>query len=221
MIIDVLTLFPEYIDSYFKTSLVGKAVEQGIIVPRVVNIRDFADDRYGSCDDYTYGGGSGMVLKPEVLKRGLDSIGGLFIRTVYPDPAGRPFDQRTAENLSRETEIAFICGRYEGIDNRIIETYVNDSLSIGDYVLSSGELAALVIIDACVRLLPGVINVESLREESFNDGLLEYPHYTRPSCFMGLGVPGVLLSGNHAEIAEWRQKKRIERTGTYRPDLKK
>jgi len=221
MKITVLTLFPEIVDAFFSSSIMGKAVERGLITYRSVNIRDFASDRHRTCDDAPYGGGAGMVLKPEPLGAALDSVGAGNVRTIYPSPSGKLLDQRYVKELSAERELVFICGRYEGIDQRIIDHYVDDEISVGNYVLSSGEVATLVIVDAVYRLLDGVITRESLEEESFQDGLLEYPHYTRPESYLGMKVPEVLLSGNHARIQEWRHSKRVEKTRKFRSDLLK
>ncbi len=219
MKITVLSLFPEIVDGYFNSSIMAKAVEKGLVDYSSVNIRDFAFDRHRTCDDYPYGGGAGMVLKPEPLSGALESAGAKERRVIYPSPSGRLFDQKYATELSKEEDLLFICGRYEGIDQRIIDLYVDDEISIGDYVISSGEISALVIIDSVYRLLDGVINGESLMEESFSDGLLEYPHYTRPAVFKGLEVPEVLVSGHHAKIKEWRKEKQLEKTKKNRPDL--
>jgi tRNA (guanine37-N1)-methyltransferase len=215
----LLTLFPSIPDEYFRSSIMAKAVERQLVEYQVVDFREYAEDRHRTCDDAPYGGGAGMVLKPEPLAKALDAIDAGSKRVIYPSPSGRLFDQQIAWELSQEEELIFICGRYEGVDQRIIDRYVDDELCIGDYVMSSGELAALVIVDSVYRLLDGVISGESLEEETFNDGLLEYPHYTRPAEFMGMTVPEVLLSGNHAEIEKWRNAKRIEKTRRYRPDL--
>ena len=216
---DVLTLFPEIPEAFFKTSIMAKAVEKGIISCNLVNIRDFAFDKHCSCDDIVYGGGAGMLLLPEPLSLALDSVNASSKRVIYVTPSGKPFSQELAKELSSEEELVFVCGRYEGIDQRIIDEYVDDEISVGDYVMSSGELAALVIIDAVYRLIDGVISGESLEEESFSGFLLEYPQYTRPRNFKGREVPEVLLSGHHLNIHKWRLKKRIEKTLKTRPDL--
>jgi len=197
----------------------AKAVEKGLVDYSLINIRDFAADKHKTCDDATYGGGAGMVLKPEPLAAALDTVKGSLKRVIYPSPSGIKFDQKQAGRLAEYDELVFICGRYEGIDQRIIDLYVDEEISIGDYVISSGEISTLVIIDSVYRLLEGVISKESLFEESFSDGLLEYPHYTRPANFRGLSVPDVLVSGNHAKIDKWRYKKRIEKTRKNRPDI--
>jgi len=215
----VLSLFPEILDGFFQSSLMKKAVERGLIDVQFVNIRDFAADKHKTCDDIPYGGGAGMVLKPEPLASALDSVGAGQKRTLYPTPSGRLFNQAAATELAREEELIFICGRYEGIDQRIIDEYVDDEISIGDYVLSSGEIASLVIIDAVYRLREGVIKARSLEEESFSDGLLEYPQYTRPEVFRDRRVPEVLLSGHHKNIEAWRREQSVEKTKRLRPDL--
>lgn len=215
----VLTLFPEILRSYFDCSIMSKAVEKEIISYDLVNIRDFALDKHHTCDDAPYGGGAGQLMLAEPLSKALDSVSALKKRVIYVTPSGKPFSQEKAFELSKEDELVFICGRYEGIDQRIITKYVSDELSIGDYVLSSGEVAATVVIDAVYRLIDGVISSESLEEESFSDGLLEYPQYTRPRVFKGMEVPEVLLSGNHEEIRKWRLKKRIQKTLLNRPEL--
>lgn len=219
MKIKILSLFPEIIDSFFTSSIMAKAVEKGIIEYSLVNIRDFTVDKHKTCDDAPYGGGAGMVLKPAPLAAALDSVDGFLKRVIYPSPSGIKFNQFHAKRLTGYEELVFICGRYEGIDQRIIDLYVDEEISIGDYVISSGEISTLVIIDSVYRLIEGVISSNSLVEESFTDGLLEYPQYTRPSDFRGLNVPDVLLSGNHAKINEWRKQKRIQKTIENRPDI--
>lgn len=215
----ILTLFPEIIEGYFSHSIMAKAVKKGIVNYMTVNIRDFAYDRHRTCDDSPFGGGPGMVLKPEPLAEALDFVRAREKRVVFASPSGIPFTAKYAHELSKTDEIVYICGRYEGIDQRIIDMYVDDEISIGDYVISSGEVSTLVIIDAVYRLMDGVINGESLVEESFTDGLLEYPHYTRPAEFRGYKVPEVLVSGHHAKIREWRKHKQQEKTEQNRPDL--
>lgn len=217
----VLTLFPEIPEAYFRSSIMAKAVERRLIDFSTIDFREFATDRHRTCDDAPYGGGAGMVLKPEPIGAALDAIGAERKRVIYPTPSGRLFDQSYALELATEEELVFICGRYEGLDQRIIDLYVDDEISLGDYVMSSGEVAAMVIIDTVYRLSEGVINGESLEEESFKDGLLEYPHYTRPAEYRGIKVPEVLLSGHHGEIEKWRHRKRLEKTRKYRPDLLK
>lgn len=215
----VLTLFPEIVESFFTASIMAKAVERKLVDYSLVNIRDFAYDKHKTCDDLSYGGGAGMLLMPEPVSLALDSVGAKTKRSIYVTPSGKPFTQKYAEALSKEKELVILCGRYEGLDQRIIDEYISDEVSIGDYVLSSGEVASLVLIDCVYRLLKGVISEDSLLEESFSDGLLEYPQYTRPALFRGQAVPEVLLSGHHENIRKWRLKKRLEKTFKNRPDL--
>ncbi|MDR2097788.1 MAG: tRNA (guanosine(37)-N1)-methyltransferase TrmD [Spirochaetaceae bacterium] len=221
----VVSLFPEIIDAFFATSIMAKAVMRGIVEYRSINIRDYAQDRHKTCDDAPYGGGAGMLMLVEPLARALEAAGAgdRHKRTVYLSPSGRLFTQELAREMSRETELILVCGRYEGIDQRIIDLYVDDEISVGDYVLSSGETAALVLIDASYRLIGDVISAESLDEESFYGGLLEYPQYTRPEIYDSIQgkarVPDILLSGHHENIRRWRLRKRIEKTLANRPDL--
>ena len=215
----VLTLFPEIPRAFFEASIMAKAVEKGIIAYDLVNIRDFALDKHHKCDDTPYGGGAGQLMLTEPLGRALDSVNAKRKRVIYVTPGGEPFTQKKACELSREDELVFICGRYEGIDQRIIDIYVDDEISIGDYVMSSGEVSSMVMVDTIYRLVDGVISSESLVEESHSDGLLEYPQYTRPEVYKGLEVPKVLLSGNHELIRKWRLKKRLEKTLRVRPDM--
>jgi tRNA (guanine37-N1)-methyltransferase len=215
----IVSLFPEILEPYFRSSIMGKAVDRGLVSYELVNIRDFATDRHRTCDDAPYGGGPGMVLMAEPLAGALDSVEASDKRVAYLTPSGRSFDQAYAAELSNEEDLVLICGRYEGIDQRIVDLYVHDQISIGDYVLSSGEIAALVLVDAIYRLISEVITADSLREESHVGGLLEYPHYTRPEEFRDLRVPEVLLSGHHARIDEWRKRMSMEQTARFRPDL--
>jgi tRNA (guanine37-N1)-methyltransferase len=196
-----------------------RAVAKGLVSFELVNIRDYAYDRHRKCDDEVFGGGAGMLLKPEPLDRALAAAGSPEVRTVYVTPSGRLFNQAMAADFAKEENLVILCGRYEGIDQRIIDTRVTDVVSIGDYVLSSGEVAAMVVIDAVYRLVPGVISGESLSEESFSAGLLEYPQYTRPEEYANMHVPDVLVSGNHAAIARWRLKASLIKTLAYRPEL--
>ncbi|WP_027715911.1 tRNA (guanosine(37)-N1)-methyltransferase TrmD [Desulfuromonas sp. TF] len=218
---DVLTLFPAMIDSPFAGSILGKAVEKGLIRIAAHNLRDWAEGRHKVTDDAPYGGGDGMVMKPEPVARALsqlkvDSPGA---RVLLMTPQGVPFRQSDAQALSREEGLIFVCGRYEGFDERI-RSMVDAEYSLGDFVLTGGELAAMVMIDAVARLIPGVLGSSgSALGDSFADGLLEYPHYTRPVEFEGRRVPEVLLSGNHAEIARWRRRQQLKRTLRRRPDL--
>lgn len=219
MNLTVLTLFPAIIKGYMEESIMARAVKSGAIRYQAVDIRDFAFDKHRTCDDAPYGGGAGMVMKTEPLALALDSVNAKGKKVIFPTPSGKLFDQEKAWELSRLEDLVFISGRYEGIDQRIIDEYVDEELSIGDYVLSSGEVASLVIIDALYRLREGIINGESLREESFSGHLLEYPHYTRPLDFRGRTVPEVLTSGHHKKIDEWRARKSREKTLLNRPDL--
>ncbi|MCR5385864.1 MAG: tRNA (guanosine(37)-N1)-methyltransferase TrmD [Treponema sp.] len=215
----VLTLFPQIPQAFFENSIMAKAVEKGIIAYDLVNIRDFALDKHKTCDDSPYGGGAGQLMGPEPLGRALESVKANRKHVIYVTPGGKQFTQSKALELSRKDELVIICGRYEGIDQRIIDYYVDEEISIGDYVMSSGEVSATVIIDTVYRLIDGVISSESLDEESYSDGLLEYPQYTRPPVYKGMEVPEVLLSGNHENIRKWRLKKRLEKTLANRPDL--
>ncbi|GMO26874.1 MAG: tRNA (guanosine(37)-N1)-methyltransferase TrmD [Termitinemataceae bacterium] len=222
-----LSLFPEIINSFFTTSIMAKAVERGIISWESINIRDYAFDKHKSCDDAPYGGGAGMLMLPEPLARALEAAGAVKKgadtiprpRVIYLSASGKLFNQAYARALADENELILICGRYEGIDQRIIDMYVDDEVSIGDYVISSGETAALVLVDATYRLIDNVITAQSLTEESFSNGLLEYPQWTRPPVFDTLEVPEVLLSGHHENIRTWRLQKSIEKTKKNRPDL--
>ena len=219
MHITILTLFPEMVVPFFTSSIMKRAVEKGIITYDVIDFRDFAEGVHRKADDIPYGGGAGMVIMPEPLSRALDSVGAQGKRVVFPTPSGRLLTERYAEELAREEELVFICGHYEGIDQRVIDKYVTDEISIGDYVLSSGETASIVVIDALYRLIEGVISSESLDEESFSSPLLEYPQYTRPERYCNKSVPEVLLSGHHRHIAQWRLDRRLEKTMHSRPDL--
>jgi tRNA (guanine37-N1)-methyltransferase len=215
----ILSLFPEILQAYFDASIMKRAVGSGKIEYSLVNIRDYAQDRHRKCDDEVFGGGAGMLMKPEPLDAALNAAGSPRVRTIYMTPSGRLFNQSMAKELSKEDNLVILCGRYEGVDQRIIDSRVTDEISIGDYVLSSGEIAALVLVDAVYRLRPGVISGESLEEESFSKGILEYPQYTRPAEYAKMKVPDVLVSGNHAQIARWRLKASIAKTLAYRPEL--
>jgi len=223
MKIDVITVFPSMFTGVFEASILGKAQEKGIVSLRTVNFRDFATNKHGSVDDYPYGGGGGMVLKPEPVFAAVESV-------IEPDepkpriilmcPQGETFTQRKAEELAKERHLVFICGHYEGYDERIREHLATDEISIGDYVLTGGELPAMVVIDCVVRLLPGALgNERSAVTDSFSNGLLEYPQYTRPAKFREWSVPEVLLSGHHANIERWRRQQSLIRTLRRRPDL--
>jgi len=221
---EVLTTFPQMVEAIARESVIGRARLKGIVDIEGVNLRDFTEDKHRTTDDAPFGGGPGMVMKCEPVFKAVEALvsrrGGGKPRILLMTPQGRRFDQKMAEELSRENHIIMICGRYEGVDERIREELVTDEVSIGDYVLTGGELAALVIIDAVARLLPGVLGDETSPEsESFSSGLLEYPQYTRPAEYRGRKVPDVLLSGNHEEIRKWRRMKALERTLNRRPDL--
>jgi tRNA (guanine37-N1)-methyltransferase len=219
MNIDIITLFPEIVQGFFENSIMRRAVNSGKISYNMVDFRNFATDKHHTCDDSPYGGGAGMVLKPQPLCDALNSVGAKEKRVIFASPSGKRLTQSLSEELSKEENLVFICGHYEGIDQRVIDLYVDDEISIGDYVISSGEVSSLVIIDSVYRLVDGVISSESLEEESFSDGLLEYPQYTRPEVYENMSVPPVLLNGNHKEINKWRLKKRLEKTMSNRPDL--
>jgi tRNA (guanine37-N1)-methyltransferase len=223
MRIDVLTLFPEMFAGPLEASILGRALRDGVAAIHLHNIRDYAHDRHQVVDDYAYGGGPGMVMKPEPLAESIEAVRAMAEppgRTVLMTPQGRLLSQAVVDELAAEPRLVLVCGHYEGIDERIREAFVDDEVSIGDYVLSGGELAALVVIDAVVRRQPGTLgSADSLLEESHSDGLLEYPQYTRPADFRGMKVPDILLSGHHGEIARWRRQQRIIRTAQRRPDL--
>lgn len=222
MLIDVITLFPEIIRTYISFGVLKKAVQEGHIEVRIHNLRDFTKDRHRTVDDYPYGGGSGMVMKPEPVFEAVEHIksDGIERLVILMTPQGKVFNQQMARKLSREKRgLLFICGRYEAIDERV-RNIVDEEISIGDYVLTGGELPALVIIDAVSRLLPGVLgNYGSTLEESFEWGILDYPHYTRPPEFRGMKVPEILLSGDHEAIRRWRRKEALRRTLERRPEL--
>ena len=219
MIFQIITLFPDFFKGFLENTIISRALSSNKVRINLIDCRNFTKDKYRSCDDYTYGGGAGMIIKPEPLALALDSIQAKGKKIVYPTPLGVVYNQKMAYEYAEIKEIVIICGRYEGIDQRIIDLYKPDEVSIGDYILSGSEPAASVIMDSVIRLLPGVIKGESLKEESFSNGLLEYPQYTRPEIFRGEKVPDVLLSGHHENIKKWRLKKSIEKTIMRRPDL--
>ncbi|SFI53801.1 tRNA (guanine37-N1)-methyltransferase [Paenibacillus sp. UNC496MF] len=223
MRIDVLTLFPEMFEGVFGASILGKAREKGIVSLNAVNFRDYANNKHNTVDDYPYGGGGGMVLKPEPLFAAVEDLmpeGGSQPRVVLLCPQGEPYTQRKAEELSASEHLVFVCGHYEGYDERIRQHLVTDEISVGDYVLTGGELPAMVVIDSIVRLLPGALgNENSAVTDSFSTGLLEHPHYTRPAVFRGWEVPEVLTSGHHANVETWRRQQSILRTLERRPEL--
>lgn len=217
----VLTLFPEMITAGLSPSIIGRAVGGKNIELNTVNIRDFTEDKHGKVDDYPYGGGAGMLMQAQPVYDAHQAVtAGRNVRTVYVTPQGHPFDQKMAREFSREKELVILCGHYEGVDERVLKEVVTDYVSIGDYILTGGELAAMVIIDAVARLVPGVLgNDTSSKEESFYNDLLEYPQYSRPEVWRGRSVPKILLSGNHADIAKWRLRQSEERTSCIRPEL--
>ena len=229
MKIDVLTIFPEFFDAVFDFGIIRRAKLADIVEINVHDIREFTVDRHRMVDDRPFGGGDGMVLKPEPIFAAIENLIGTSDREAYPEgthvvllsPQGKPFKQVAAQEFADEAKhIVFICGRYEGVDERVNETLVTDEISIGDYVLSGGEPAAIVIVDSIVRLLPDALGSEtSAVNDSFSDGLLDCPHYTRPAEFRGMSVPEVLLNGNHAEIEKWRRIKALEKTRSIRKDL--
>ena len=224
MRIDILSLFPKMFDGPFGESIVKRAVDAGLVNIFVHNFREFAHDRHNTVDDYSFGGGEGMVLKPEPLFEAVESIkgslGGSAGPVVLLTPQGRLFCHEIARELSKQQNLILICGHYEGVDERVREHLVTDEISIGEYVITGGELAAMVVVDAVVRLLPGALGSEQAAgEDSYAKGFLEYPQYTRPRVYRGWEVPEVLLSGNHQEIARWRREQAVERTLLRRPDL--
>ncbi len=220
MRVDILTLFPEMFGGPFGHSIVGRAIERGILRVGLTNIRDFATDRHRTVDDYPYGGGPGMVMKPDPIFAAVESAATPEAPIVLLSPRGRLFTQQVAAELSGLPRLVLICGHYEGVDERVREHLATDELSIGDYVLTGGELAAMVVVDAVARLLPGVLGGEtSADDESHTSGLLEYPQYTRPPEFRGRRVPEILLSGNHGEIAKWRRTQALLHSARTRPDL--
>ena len=217
---DVLTLFPEMFSS-LEQSIIGRAVENEKISVNLINIRDFSTDKHKKVDDTPYGGGAGMVMMPDVVDRAYNSIKDKNAKVIYMSPQGKTLDQKKVEELSKEEHLVILCGHYEGIDQRVIDKIVDEEISIGDYVLTGGELPAMVLIDSVSRYVEGVLKEESIKEESFSEGLLEYPQYTRPENFDGVKVPEILLSGNHQEIAKWRKEKSLEITKKKRPDILK
>jgi tRNA (guanine37-N1)-methyltransferase len=220
--VEIVSLFPEIFDSFLATSLLGKAIGNGIVRVSRTNPRDFGKGRHQKVDDAPYGGGPGMVMMPEPLAAAIETIEAERgpAHRVLLAPSGRPFDQSLAETFAARGRLMFICGRYEGIDERIVDIFTPEVISIGDYVLAGGEMAAAVMIEATARLVPGVLGCEESKvDESFSARRLEYPQFTRPPSFRGLGVPNVLLSGNHAQVAAWRRLESIRRTVARRPDL--
>lgn len=221
MNIHVLSLFPEMFSGVFGSSILKKAQEKGAVSLTVSDIREFSDNKHKQVDDYPYGGGAGMVLKPEPMFQAVETITeGRQPRIILMCPQGERFTQKKAEELAKEQDLVFLCGHYEGYDERIRQYLVTDEISIGDFVLTGGELPAMTVIDAVVRLLPGVLGQQDSHiHDSFSTGLLEHPHYTRPADFRGMKVPDILVSGNHAKIDKWREEQSLKRTFERRPDL--
>lgn len=220
MKIDVLSLFPDFLSTFYSWSIIGLAVKNNIVQINNINIRDFSENKHKKVDDYPFGGGSGMLMKAGPIYRAINSVKTEKSRIIYLSPQGKKFDQKLANELAKEEHLVLLCGHYEGIDNRIIENYIDEEISVGDYVLTGGEIPAMLILDAVIRLLPGVLrSEESYIDESHYDGYLEYPQYTRPRIFNDFPVPDVLLSGNHKKIEEWRKRQAFENTLRKRPDL--
>jgi tRNA (guanine37-N1)-methyltransferase len=220
MKIDVLTLFPGMFAGPLDESIVKRARSGGVLELQIHNLRDWTHDRHKTVDDRPFGGGPGMLLKPEPIFEAVEALKGGEAKVILMCPQGRKFNQGIARELAQAKHLILVCGSYEGFDERVREALADDELSIGDFVLTNGALPAMVVVDAVTRLLPGVLgDDESARDESFSDGMLEYPHYTRPAEFRGMKVPDVLLSGNHAEIERWRRERAQQRTATRRPDL--
>lgn len=219
----VLTLFPEMIEQGLGTSITGRAMQKGLVSLNAVNIRDFADNKHRKVDDYTYGGGAGMLMQAQPVYDACMAVQNTLdrpARVVYMTPQGSIFTQKKAQELAQEEDLIILCGHYEGIDERVLEEVVTDEISIGDYVLTGGELPAMVVIDTISRLIPGVLgNGVSADTDSFMNGLLEYPQYSRPEIWRGKQVPPILLSGDHAKVDRWRREQSLERTRTRRPDL--
>ena len=219
----ILTLFPEMVMDGLNTSIIGRAIDAGLLEINAVNIRDYSTNKHMKVDDYPYGGGAGLVMQPEPVYRAYENLTKDMKkkpRVVYLTPQGTTFHQEMAKELAKEEELVFLCGHYEGIDERVLEEIVTDYVSIGDYVLTGGELPAMVMIDSISRLVPGVLhNDDSAGDESFENGLLEYPQYTRPPVFLDKEVPEVLLSGHHENIRKWRHEQSVKRTKERRPDL--
>ena len=215
---DVLTLFPEMF-GILNQSIIGKAIEKELIDINLINIRDFSKDKHKKVDDTPYGGGAGMVMKPDVVYDAYKSIEDRNAKVIYMSPQGKTLNQKKVEELAKESHLIILCGHYEGIDQRVLDKIVDEEISIGDYVLTGGEIPAMVLIDSVSRYVKGVLKEESIKEESFSNGLLEYPQYTRPEEFEGMKVPEVLLSGHHENIDKWRKEKSLEITKKKRPDL--
>ncbi|MSS43894.1 tRNA (guanosine(37)-N1)-methyltransferase TrmD [Anaerosalibacter bizertensis] len=222
MKIDILTLFPEIFHTIFNWSIIGRAVEKELVRLNCINIRDFSEDKHKRVDDYPFGGGPGMVMKPEPIAKAIESVKESESKVIYLSPKGKVYNQKMANKLAREKHLILLSGHYEGIDNRIVEHYIDEEISIGDYVLTGGEIPSLVLLDSIIRLIPGVLGSEdSFIEDSHYNGLLEHPQYTRPRDFNGYMVPSVLLSGNHKEIEKWRLYESLKITYLNRRDLLK
>lgn len=217
---DVLTLFPEMF-SALDESIIGRGKEKGLIDINLINIRDFSKDKHKKVDDTPYGGGAGMVIKPDVVYNAYSSVKSNNAKVIYMSPQGKTLNQQIVQDLAKEENIILLCGHYEGIDQRVIDEIVDEEISIGDYVLTGGELPAMVLIDSVSRHVKGVLKEDSVEEESFTNGLLEYPQYTRPETFLGKSVPDVLISGHHENVRKWRKKQEIINTYLKRPDLLK
>ncbi len=217
---DVLTLFPEMFE-IMKQSIFGKAIEKGIITLQTVNIRDFSKNKHKKVDDTPYGGGAGMVMMPDVVYDAYQSVASKDAKVIYMSPQGKPLNQKKVEELAKQKHLIILCGHYEGIDQRVLDKIVDEEISIGDYVLTGGEIPAMVLMDSVSRYIEGVLKQDSVKEESFSNGLLEYPQYTRPEIFQGEKVPEILLTGHHRNIEKWRQEQAIKITKQKRPDLLK
>lgn len=215
---NILTLFPEMFEP-IKQSIIGKAIEKNIVEINLINIRDFSKDKHKKVDDTPYGGGAGMVIRPDVVYDAYKSIEDSKTKVIYLSPQGKKLSQKMVEEFSKEESITLLCGHYEGIDQRVLDKIVDEEISIGDYVLTGGEIPAMVLIDSVCRYIPEVLSKESIKEESFSEGLLEYPQYTRPEIFEGEKVPEVLISGHHQNINNWRKQEAVRITKMKRPDL--
>ncbi len=224
MRVDIITPFPELVRGFFNESIIKRARDKGLVIIELWDLRKFATGKHKKVDDYPYGGGPGMIMKPEPIFRAVERIREIdendSCRVILMTPQGERYTQEKAERLAEEAHLVFICGHYRGVDERVIEALVDEEISIGDYILTGGELAAAVVVDSVVRLIPGVLgNFDSAEGDSFSCGKLDYPHYTRPEVYRGMKVPDVLLSGNHAEIDRWREQQAVERTLKKRSDL--
>ena len=220
MKVDILSLFPEFFSEFCNWSIIGRAIKNKKIEINNINIRDFSENKHKKVDDYPFGGGSGMLMKAEPIFKAINSVKNEKSRVIYLSPQGKKFNQSLAKELSQEEHLVLLCGHYEGIDNRIIENYIDEEISVGDYVLTGGEIPAMLVLDAVIRLLPGVLRSKnSYIEKSHYSGLLEYPQYTRPRIFNGYSVPDILLSGDHKKIEDWRKDQSLKTTLLKRPDL--